>query len=532
MNSTLRNFFEALKGADAGTKVVMAVASAAMIGTMAIVGMMSKDEHYVPAFVDVPAADMPAVTKALADAGISMEVRSSDVGTAVFVPRSSRDAANMAVYSGGAIRSHAKGILNGDTGGLSVFAGSDERRQWTRAKEMEEVEAMLESTSYVDKAEGYKRQVVTSGLRNTTSESASLIVTTVGGMELTNGQKQAISQAFGSALGLTPEEYSIYDQEGRAIHGGGDDAGGAFDDRVLELQRDYNRSLERSINSHLAQVHGPGKALVLIHSEFDTTQSTEVTQEAGDPVELTSKLYSVENPSGAISNPDGGGVAGASSNVADANAWGVDSTAVVTGTGEASMDMATTEERESTSFVPTTTRTKVHNQPILKRLSIALTLDSSLVSEDNPDPLADLDESVKAMAGFDKDRGDTFVSSIQTFVVPEVSEDGEAEEAASGGFDLNMILERGVEIIVALAFVILLLKGLKGAKSSAQEAEAGELTLASGAVVGPDGEVTETEIDPEVLARAQVENLVSNNPERVAQILSNWVIEDRSAVKS
>jgi flagellar biosynthesis/type III secretory pathway M-ring protein FliF/YscJ len=40
------------------------------------------------------------------------------------------------------------------------------------------------------------------------------------------------------------------------------------------------------------------------------------------------------------------------------------------------------------------------------------------------------------------------------------------------------------------------------------------------------------EIAPEQLARAQVEDMVKNNPERVAQILSNWVIEDRNTVNS
>jgi flagellar biosynthesis/type III secretory pathway M-ring protein FliF/YscJ len=42
----------------------------------------------------------------------------------------------------------------------------------------------------------------------------------------------------------------------------------------------------------------------------------------------------------------------------------------------------------------------------------------------------------------------------------------------------------------------------------------------------------EIEIAPEQLARAQVDDLVKNNPERVAQILSNWVVEDRNAVNS
>ena len=526
MSTTLRNFFDALKGSDAGTKVVIAVASAAMIGTVAVVGMMAKDEHYVPAFVDVPGSDMPAVTKALADAGIQLEVRTSDRGSAIYVPRGQKDAANFAAFSSGAFRSHEKGILNGDSSSLSVFAGSDERAQWTRAKEMEEIEAMLESTSYIEKAEGYKRQVVTSALRNTTSETASLMVTTTGGMELTNGQKQAVSRAFGDSLGLTADEYSIYDQDGRTIHGGSDD-GGVFDDRVLELQREYNQSEELRVNSYLARIYGPGKALVSIASEFDTTQSTLVSREAGDPVTISSKDYSTETPAGTSSSPYGGGVAGTSANVIDPNAFGVESAAVATGPQGPSPGTATSSETEETFFVPTTSRTEVSNQPVLKRLAVALAIDESLAAE-----RAELDDLVKGLVGYTSDgvRKDTFTSKVAPFVTsPEPAEgEGAPEQTpASGGFDLNMILERGVEILTALAFIVLLLKGLKGAKGAA-----------AGGPLGGDGEplpagaTADAEIDPEVLARAQVENLVSNNPERVAQILSNWVIEDRSAVKS
>jgi len=526
MNPTLRNFFEALKGADAGTKVVIAVASAAMIGTMAFVGMMSKDEHFVPAFPHVAESDMPAVTKALADAGIPMEVRSSDDGAAVFVPRSQKYDAGAAVFSSGAIQAHGKGILNGDSDGLNIFAGSAERDQYTRAKEMEEVEAMIQSFDYVKLAEIYKREVVTSGLTRATQVSASAIITTRGGFELTNGQKQAISNIFANALGLGPGEYTIADQAGRTIHGGDDDASGVFDDRVLELQRDYNHNEELRINSWLADNLGPNKAEVFITSEFDVTQSTSVSQQAGKPITQRSTEYTVEGPGGPVGGLNGGGVTGTSANLVDPDAYSVNSAGGLPEAVGSIPASSRTSEKETNNVVPMTTRTEVRNQPVLKRLSVSLMLDSSLA-----DQQAELDKIIQNMAGVIDDR-DSFTSSIHTFVVPEVVEEAEGEgaEEGAGGFDMNMLLERGVEILTALAFIFLLLKGLKGAKGAATQTEAGELALAGGAVPGPDGEAAE--VDPEALARAQVESLVSNNPERVAQILSNWVIEERSGVKS
>ncbi|MBC8451334.1 MAG: hypothetical protein H8D72_01360 [Planctomycetes bacterium] len=96
---------------------------------------------------------------------------------------------------------------------------------------------------------------------------------------------------------------------------------------------------------------------------------------------------------------------------------------------------------------------------------------------------------------------------------------------------MDMLIENAIELVTALAFIFLLLKGLKSTKGKkAAAATAAEGTRSSG-VPGSPGSAP-IEISPEALARAQVEDLVQNNPERVAQILSNWVVEDRSPIKS
>ncbi|MDF1799704.1 MAG: flagellar M-ring protein FliF C-terminal domain-containing protein [Planctomycetota bacterium] len=527
MNQQLGNFFDALKGADAGTKVVIAVASAALIGTMAVVGLLAKDEHFVPVFPAVSNGDIPAVTKALADAGIRMELASGDGGNTVFVPRDQADNAKWAAFSAGAFTSTEKGILNGDASISSIFAGADEREQMTRAKEMEEIEHILEASDFIDFAEGYKRATTSTGFRGVARETASMVITTKHGRELTNGEKQAIRNIFQSALGMQPDEFSIVDQNGRMIHGGGDDQSGAFDDRVLELQNEYNQSEEQRIHRYFDDIYGPNLVKVILTSEFDTTQSTEVDRTVGDPVKVTGKNYTVKTPVGSTANPDGGGIAGASANVADGDGWGTENAAVVSPLGGAAGQMAETSETEETFAVPSTSTTTIRNQPMLKKLGVAVTIDKSL-----EDQKLQLEEQVKAMVRFDSSRSDTFSSKVATFHIPEVTEPAEGEGAAgaapSGGLGMDALLERGVEIITALAFIFLLFKGLKSAKgSSVATAEGDLLAGASG-----EAELSEAEIDPEVLARAQVENLVTNNPERVAQILSNWVIEDRSAVKS
>ena len=86
--------------------------------------------------------------------------------------------------------------------------------------------------------------------------------------------------------------------------------------------------------------------------------------------------------------------------------------------------------------------------------------------------------------------------------------------------------------VSAIAFIALLLKGLKSAKGSGSAATSAGTSIGSKAFSADGTVMADVEIAPEQLARAQVEDMVKNNPERVAQILSNWVVEDRNTVNS
>jgi len=102
--------------------------------------------------------------------------------------------------------------------------------------------------------------------------------------------------------------------------------------------------------------------------------------------------------------------------------------------------------------------------------------------------------------------------------VPDPAETEETpEETESGVMVLvEKYMQRGVEILVALVFIILLLKSLKGAKTSSKARGAARAQAAA----------AEAEIDPELLARAQVEDLLRADPERVGEILSAWVRDE------
>ena len=119
---------------------------------------------------------------------------------------------------------------------------------------------------------------------------------------------------------------------------------------------------------------------------------------------------------------------------------------------------------------------------------MALYLDEGLA----PERVANLEEAVKRTVGFDSQR-DVFTSAVLPFFAVEGDEEeSESDAAAAAPVEepnpmMEKLLERGVEIVVAIAFLILLMKSLRAAKSAPPtvepqpaEAEPGRRPGASG----------------------------------------------------
>lgn len=529
MNDQIRQFFQALRSTDVATKLVVAVTAVALIGAIAIVGLVSKDPHFEVAFTGLSDAEFVRVSEALAAGGIDSRAIRGEGSNAISTHGSDVLRAQQLAYAAGAISHVTKGIL-GSSAEAGIFAGNDERLQLVREREMSEIEKIIETLDYITQAEVFLPKQSSNTLRGPVKNSISMVVRTRNGAPIGPEESDTLARTLANFMEVTLDKVVITDSKGRMVHGGASDDQGLIDGRFLDIQNNFNEREERRINTALAQLFGPNKARVTISSEFDFVQSTVQSHTSnGKPVELTSRSFNTETPIGAAS-ANGGGIAGASSNVASGGAAN-GLPASVTGVGGLVDSKSTTTEKEVQNFLGTTNMVEIHNQPKLKRLSVSLAVDESLADRE-----AAISENVKSMVGFDETRKDGFNAMVHPFVQPEavaVGEDGEAlpeELPPKSAFSLETLLENGVELISALAFIFLLFKGLKGNKAQSEEKT---ITVGGQTVSTASGaSAKHVEIDPEALARAQVEDLVQNNPERVAQILSNWVVEDRSPVKN
>jgi flagellar biosynthesis/type III secretory pathway M-ring protein FliF/YscJ len=265
---------------------------------------------------------------------------------------------------------------------------------------------------------------------------------------------------------------------------------------------------------------GPDRARVKINSEWDFDHS--VTRSETHPSSksiLAESKRTTKTPAGEATL---GGPAGTASNLSDpVLATGTNGTGLAGSQGIViPPPMAETEDNRKTYADATVLTETVRTVPVLKHLSISLIFDDALVERQ-----AELEQAVQAAAGYRSERGDVFSSMPTQFYKPEVvaedavgSEDVVETAPSEPSPLLQTLLERGVEIVSALAFVFLLLKSLKGKREKVQD------------LVPVATEDSDPKIDPEALARAQLDELLTSDPDRIGQILSDWVREESEAL--
>jgi flagellar M-ring protein FliF len=314
------------------------------------------------------------------------------------------------------------------------------------------------------------------------------------------------------ALEIAPDDIVLTDQTGKLWNGAPkrDEDEESVDD-WLEYKERYEIRLSEKANRALADILGPNRARVEIDSQWNFDRSTTSEQLVTDGTLVSRTKNESETPIG--QNPSS--AVGASSNID----FGVEDMPVADASGPAptAPSKATTIE-EKTQYDPSVTRREtVRVAPALERLSVALFLDDSLTPADQEK----LANAVKAAVGYDDVlRQDNFQTVAIQFNLPEpAAEPAEGTDAVAGVAVVDqteeaepsamtrMIVRRGVEIAVAVVFILLLLSSLRSSRKAATAAAAGE---------------DEPELDPELLAQAQVQALLTSNPERVGEILSQW----------
>ncbi len=416
--------------------------TATAIGLVALlVFFFSWSSHttYMPLYTDLSSADSGAITSQLSSQGVPYQLTAG--GATILVPEKQVDQLRVNFAS--------QGLPQGGHVGFEIFNGNSltatdfvQKINFQRGLEGE-LERTIETFSAVDHSRVHLVLPQQSLFKNDQQPTtASVVLQLHPGRQLADNEVNGIALLVSDAVeGLDKKNITVLDTAGSILYDGTDAAGSGFGATAhqLDLQHQYEQSIQRDIQSTLDQALGPGKALVTVRAllGFDQVQTQSetytpvtVTPAAG----ATAAAGTSTTPAGvAVSSTNttetyttnGNGTTGAAPG-AVANVPGANASLPSTVTAGASTAASTSYQRSDTTSnydVNKTTTSTVAATGDLKRLSVSLLLDDTVTDAQ----ATALEKTVSAAAGIDTTRGDTVV-------VNRVPFDHSAVDAANAAF--------------------------------------------------------------------------------------------------
>lgn len=522
MKSLLDNLTNLIANTSHSVRVTVGIAVLAILGAAGYSGYRASNPHFELLYGNLDPSTATQMSAALAAANVRFQLSQGTGPVAIYVEVGSEYLAHNAIALAGATAKAPTGILTSNEGS-SVFDGANERYQKSMKREWEEMENQLRLLNFVSGVRVTASIPDRSPFRRDKSQTVAVTLVLKGNAELTKGQARTVAKLVRYRFDVPRENVIISDQFGNSVYDGDALAGGSGGMDVQESRMRFERDLQNKANMVLDRVLGEGAAYVVVNSEW-TYEQKETVRESFDPkgtVEVSKDSEKTTTPVGAgvsAAKPVGGdqvgGPVGSAGNLPGDSPPAASAQPAASIAGE-----ATTKSERTKTIVGKETEHRVSHMPLLQRMSVSLFLDKTLEADKDQ-----LMASVQAAVGFVEDR-DKFATLVTPFASLERNEEGEIVRPDAPALPeepnamLGLVLKHGIEVIAALGFLFVLLKTLKG----------GDAKNAAGGEAADNEDLNEVEL--ERLAIAQVEELVRSEPERVAEILSAWALEDVEAEK-
>lgn len=496
--------------APAGAKIAAVLSIVALCAVVWIGSVWANRPSFVLFASDLDASQAAAVQSALATANVRYQVSQPPGPFVIHVDEQQLYASQNAVALAGALARAPEGIATSTTGAAQVFQSASERAQSALKREWQELENQLEELDFVRRAHVSTSVPDPSPLKRSQPMTVAVTLTLRGSMQLTRTQSHTVAKLARFRFNVPAENVVVTDQSGLTLFDGGNEEGTPAED-LFERKARYDAELARRTNDALDRVLGEGVGYVIVDSQW-RYEEVESVKEVYDP---KNKVV-VSETSSRSTTPQGSNGLGTVASMVSGSA---DPAANGTPAASAPEALAETNDTKKETIVGKETSLRRTSSPALQRLSVSLFVDQSKAGE-----LAALEKSVQTAVGFDAQRGDTMSSMTSAFAAL-VKKEGEAEAAPADDGEMSPVvttlIERGVEILAAAAFLFVLLRSLKGLKRGASTSQPrGQLR--------PDGMSEERFL--EILAKKDVEELLAKDPERVATILARWTAEEEQPV--
>lgn len=521
----------------AAQKVVAVVAVVALVAGGVLFWRWASAPTMTPLFSNLAMADAGAITEQLDSTGTPYEL--ADGGATVLVPRDMVYDLRLDMSAAGLPGDAGTGYALLDEQGVTA-SQFQQRTTWQRALEGE-LATTIGSIASVESARVQLAIPEDDVFADTAgTPTASVLVTTRPGQELTGGQVQSVLNLVSSSVeGMKPEDVTIVDAAGTLLSAAG--AGGAAGGMRDQQTTDYESRVQGDLQQVLDRVVGPGKAVATVTADldFDDVRSTEevFTNPEGGPLALA-ESGSEEEYTGASGALVGGQLGGTGIFGPDNIAVPTQQTQGVDGVDAGGYTNSSTDRTNGVN--KTTTQTQAAPGGV-RRQSVSVVVDTEASRTID---LQQLQDAVSAAAGIDAARGDVLSVSQMPFdtagadAAAEAAAAADAAEAAEARTALIQTV--AVLAVVLLLLVVAAIAALRRRKKQQVEEEPLDLgpmepvpapppppTEAIVAVPAPRPALEQPVKPPAAVAREEVVELAESSPDDVAELLRGWLTADK-----
>ncbi|MCU0306371.1 MAG: flagellar M-ring protein FliF [Thermoleophilia bacterium] len=358
--------------------------------------------------------------------------------------------------------------------------------------------------------------------------TASVLLNLRTGATLDAGQVKGVTNLVAMSVpGLKPANITITDEKGNILSGTGADTAVAGANSRMAIEASYERTVQSRLDAMLATIVGPGLAVAQVDADLDLNR-VQRDSETYNPRSVTPLQREESNEQMQSQGGAAAGTAGATANTPGAYP------AAAGSQGDTRYKKTTTNVRNGVDRV----RETITEAPgTVTRQSISVQVSDKVDAAMIPK----IQNAVQAAVGFNPQRDEISVQSM-TFAQtdPSAAPAGagasatKAGEAPAAGMDVIGMAKTGGVILGVLLMLFLVSRSLKrrqrGIEGRLPELLAhGPVPVAElgAATAGTPEERRRLEIERKSSLQEQMEDLATNRPEDVAQLLRGWLVEGK-----
>jgi flagellar M-ring protein FliF len=458
---------------------------------------------FVPLYTNLEPQDAAAITDYLKEKKIPYKL--ADEGKTILVPSTFKyqlrlDLANEGLPSGGSV-------------GFEFFnqSGFGETESQRRIRYLIALQGELERTiKKLEAVEDVRVHIVVPEPSLFTEKekeaTASVLVKLKPGRKLDERQVLGLMRLVASGVeGLKPENVTVVDVHGNVLSEGiaEEKAGAQLTANQMKIQEDYERKLERSIQSMLERVVGPGKAVVRANVILDFDQVEIRKEDYGD---RTVRSQQVKEESSTSRTPTAEGEPGPGSNIP---LYGE-------ATGGQGLGQYQKTEKITNYEVDKEEEYRVVAPGQVKQLSLSVVIDGELDLQKQQE----IEDLVASAAGINPERGDTVTVTgmpFNTAWAQKMEAEMEAERKR------QQMLTYGLAVAGIVGFSLLLFLVSRSLKRREEKELMPRPTLVEETTL-PEEELSEEERE-RIRVLQNIQNLVKKSPKEVAQLIKVWLAE-------